>query len=87
MQATFVELPRFERVRRNYLDDEAYRLLQQELMQNPEAGEVIEGTGGAAQTSAARPQARQREARRPASYLLLVDRWGSVLAVHGLRQG
>jgi mRNA-degrading endonuclease RelE of RelBE toxin-antitoxin system len=46
MQATFVELPPFERVRRDYLDDEAYRQLQQELMADPEKGDVIEGTGG-----------------------------------------
>lgn len=46
MKATFVELPPFERARRNYLDDEAYRLLQCELMENPTAGAVIEGTGG-----------------------------------------
>ena len=46
MKATFVELPPFERARRNYLNDEAYRLLQCELMENPAAGAVIEGTGG-----------------------------------------
>ena len=46
MQATFVELPPFARARKNYLDDEAYRLLQCELMENPTAGAVIEGTGG-----------------------------------------
>jgi mRNA-degrading endonuclease RelE of RelBE toxin-antitoxin system len=46
MQATFVELPPFERARKDYLDDEAYRLLQCELMKNPTAGAVIEGTGG-----------------------------------------
>lgn len=46
MQATFVELPPFERVRKDYLDDEAYRRLQQELMADPEKGDVIEGTGG-----------------------------------------
>lgn len=46
MQATFVELPPFERVRREYLDDDAYSHLQHELMANPEAGDVIEGTGG-----------------------------------------
>jgi hypothetical protein len=46
MQATFVELPPFERMRKDYLDDEAYRLLQLELMSNPTAGAVIEGTGG-----------------------------------------
>lgn len=46
MNATFVELPPFERVRQDYLDDEGYRALQLELMANPEAGDMIEGTGG-----------------------------------------
>ena len=46
MLASFVELPPFERVRKDYLDDEAYRALQQELLNNPVAGDVIEGTGG-----------------------------------------
>lgn len=46
MKALFVELPPFERLRASYLTDEAYRALQNELMQNPLAGNVIEGTGG-----------------------------------------
>lgn len=46
MKAVFVELPPFERLRTSYLDDAAYRALQNELMQNPLAGDVIEGTGG-----------------------------------------
>jgi hypothetical protein len=46
MKALFVELPPFERHRKNYLDDEALRGLQQELLANPHAGEVIQGTGG-----------------------------------------
>lgn len=46
MKATFVELPPFERNRKNYMDDDAYRLLQHELMDNPAAGDVMEGTGG-----------------------------------------
>lgn len=46
MQAVFVELPAFERHRGDYLDDTAFAGLQQVLMKNPEAGEVIEGTGG-----------------------------------------
>ena len=43
---SFVELPPFERTRKDYMDDEAYRLLQLELMGNPKAGPVIEGTDG-----------------------------------------
>jgi hypothetical protein len=34
------------RHRDKYLDDLAYRQLQEELMRNPEAGDVIAGTGG-----------------------------------------
>lgn len=46
MTAVFVELPAFERYRADYLDDEAFRALQDELMKNPSAGDGIEGTGG-----------------------------------------
>jgi len=46
MKAVFVELPAFERYRADYLDDAAFSRLQQVLMKNPEAGNVIEGTGG-----------------------------------------
>lgn len=46
MKAVFVELPAFERHRADYLDDTAFAGLQQVMMKNPEAGEVIEGTGG-----------------------------------------
>ncbi len=46
MDAVFVELPAFERLRANYLDDAGYRALQMDLMRNPLAGDVIEGTGG-----------------------------------------
>ena len=46
MKATFIELPPFERHRQSYLNDENFREFQQMLMKNPEAGDVIEGTGG-----------------------------------------
>ena len=46
MKATFIELPPFERHRQSYLNDESFREFQQMLMKNPEAGDVIEGTGG-----------------------------------------
>lgn len=46
MKAIFKELPPFERCRKDYLDDESYRGLQLILMENPEAGDVIKGTGG-----------------------------------------
>jgi len=46
VKAVFVELPAFERRRADYLDDAAFRDLQDALMKNPDAGQVIEGTGG-----------------------------------------
>lgn len=46
MKALFVELPAFAKYRANYLDDEGFRGLQQSMLKNPEAGDVIEGTGG-----------------------------------------
>jgi hypothetical protein len=46
MKAIFIELPPFERHREGYLTDASFRELQKVLMENPEAGDVIEGTGG-----------------------------------------
>ena len=46
MQAVFVELPAFERRRADYLDDAALHRLQAMMLADPEAGDLIEGTGG-----------------------------------------
>lgn len=46
MKALFVELPAFERNSPAYLTDEAFRGLQNAMLKNPEAGDVITGTGG-----------------------------------------
>lgn len=46
MKAVFVELPAFERHRAEYLDDGGFRQLQQMLMRHPQAGDLMEGTGG-----------------------------------------
>jgi hypothetical protein len=46
MKALFIELPAFERYRADYFDDDSYGLFQQEMMKHPQAGDVIEGTGG-----------------------------------------
>jgi len=51
MDALFIELPAFERHRKDYLSDELFHGFQQELMKNPEAGDVIEGTGGYARSA------------------------------------
>ena len=43
---TFIESTIFERVRNAYLDDDEYAELQQFMMERPEAGNVIPGSGG-----------------------------------------
>ena len=43
---TFIESPIFERLLPAYLNDVEYSELQQYLIQNPEAGEVVPGSGG-----------------------------------------
>ena len=44
MKGMFVELPSFERYRSTYLDDDAFLLLQNLLMNDPEAGDLIPET-------------------------------------------
>lgn len=46
MKAVFVELPAFERRRADYLDDDAFRRLENLLMKHPEAGDPMQDTGG-----------------------------------------
>ena len=46
MNAIFVELPSFASRRTQYFDDDAFRGLQQFLMEQPDAGDVIQGAGG-----------------------------------------
>ena len=43
---TFIEPAAFERVRAVYLDDDEYAELQQFMMQNPKAGNMVRGSGG-----------------------------------------
>ncbi|QIM62051.1 toxin [Pasteurellaceae bacterium Orientalotternb1] len=46
MNLTFVELPPFIRFRDEHLNDDEYRAIQTELLENPEKGDVIQGLGG-----------------------------------------
>ena len=42
----FIESPAFTRHLSDYLSDERYRALQKELASNPQAGDLMPGTGG-----------------------------------------
>lgn len=46
MKLTFIELPPFERFRTENLSDDDYRAFQNELLENPEKGDLIQGLGG-----------------------------------------
>jgi hypothetical protein len=46
MKALFVELPAFERNRSAYLTDDAFNGLQNTMLKDPKAGDLITGTGG-----------------------------------------
>ncbi len=43
---TFVETKLFTKLVGDYLDDDEYAALQQVLIENPESGRVIRGSGG-----------------------------------------
>ena len=43
---SFIETRLFTRLVQEYLDDDGYRELQKSLMNNPEIGNVIPGSGG-----------------------------------------
>jgi len=46
MKLTFIEAPNFSQQIASYLNDGEYIALQKFLLKNPEAGDVIQGTGG-----------------------------------------
>ncbi len=43
---TFIESSAFEAIRPVYLDDDEYGELQQFMLQNPESGRLVPGSGG-----------------------------------------
>jgi hypothetical protein len=63
----FTETAVFTKRAKELLDDETYGLLQVRLLICPDAGHVIEGTGGAQNP---RPSERPRQTRRRQSHLL-----------------
>ncbi len=52
---TFIESSIFQRMLPVYLGDDEYSELQQFLLQNPEAGELVPGSGGVRKVRWARP--------------------------------
>lgn len=46
MDMEFIETPYFSQLLQNYLTDDEYRQLQALLIENPDRGAIIQGTGG-----------------------------------------
>ena len=86
MKAVFIELPSFERHRANYLDDDDFRSLQNLLMLQPEAGDLIPGTGGLRKLRFADARRGKGKTWWPSDNLLLVGYRIAILAIHHLRQ-
>lgn len=64
MVFTFIESSIFERILPVYMEDDEYSDLQQFLMQNPEAGEVVPGSGGVRKVRWHRPGMGKRSGLR-----------------------
>jgi hypothetical protein len=60
----FIETPHFTRQISALMPDELYRLVQNELAQNPHAGDLIPGGGGIRKIRAALPGAGKRGGTR-----------------------
>jgi hypothetical protein len=57
---TFIESSAFARACSVYLDDDEYAELQQFMMQNPEAGQLVPGSGGVRKLRWSRPGTGKR---------------------------
>lgn len=71
MMFSFIETQLFSRLVQKYLSDESYSQLQGELIQNPEAGTVIRGSGGVRKLRWAAPGRGKRGGYRVIYFVLL----------------
>lgn len=81
----FVEAPAFTKFIRNYLEDDDYAELQRHLEQDPQAGDLIPGTGGLRKLRW-RDRSRGKGARgglRVIYYYFLSDVQIWLLTIHG----
>lgn len=73
---TFIESEAFARVRAHSLDDDEYGSLQQFMMQNPEAGAIVRGSGGVRKLRWRREGSGKRGGLR-VIYLCVISRMSS----------
>ena len=66
---TFIESSAFQRVCPVYVDDDEYSELQQFMMRNPKAGQVVPGSSGVRKVRWARPGVGKRGGLRVIYYV------------------
>jgi len=65
---SFIETRLFTRLVQKYLDDDEYRELQRALMDNPETGDIVPGSGGVRKLRWRAPGRGKRSGYRVAYY-------------------
>lgn len=83
MKSVFVESSIFAKYRKEYLNDEAFRLFQAELMSNPKQGDVIQGTGGLRKARVASKGKGKRGGSRVIYYFLDEKQRFYLLTIYG----
>jgi hypothetical protein len=81
----FIEAPAFTRHLSDYLSDDEYRAVQEELVTNPELGDLMPGTGGFRKMRWADTRRGKGSPRWVANYLLPLQVGSSDMADDGFR--
>lgn len=78
----FIETPVFTRRLRELLDDDTYAAFQADLMKNPDAGDLIEGTGGIRKVRVASSGRGKRGGSRVIYYHFVADAQIALLLIY-----
>lgn len=78
----FIETPVFTRRLRELLDDDTYAAFQADLMKNPDAGDLIEGTGGIRRVRVASSGRGKRGGSRVIYYHFVADAQIALLLIY-----
>lgn len=85
MKAVFIESPVFERHRPDYLNDDEYGALQNLLLDQPRAGDVVKGAGGIRKIRYGQPNRSKGKRGRHPGHLLLARCSQSFLSANHLQ--
>lgn len=78
----FIETPVFTRRLRELLDDDTYAAFQADLMKDPDAGDLIEGTGGIRRVRVASSGRGKRGGSRVIYYHFVADAQIALLLIY-----